>query len=160
VPGVDRAGAGTGGKTLNDLGYSFLGQYRRHVKDHVNTLLDLSGHTCDADPLEPFLITTALRYGRHHKGMPKWPVIVERIGIHSAGRSSASRLGKDGTGAQALAEMPRETPTPQGLTAALLSAPSSCPSQSWSGSVIICCAALDLADGITAVCCRLIFGGV
>jgi hypothetical protein len=76
-----RPWAGTGGKTLKDLGYGFLGQYRRHVKDHVNTLLDLSQHTCVADPLEPLLIATALTYGRNHKGMPKWPVIVERIGI-------------------------------------------------------------------------------
>jgi hypothetical protein len=76
-----RPWAGTGGKTLLDLGYGFLGQYRRHVKDHINTLLDLSHHTCIPDPLEPFLVTTAFLYGRHHKGMPRWPVIVERIGI-------------------------------------------------------------------------------
>ena len=55
-----RPWAGTGGKTLKDLGCGFLGQYRRHVKDHINTLLDLSRHTCVADPLEPLLITTAL----------------------------------------------------------------------------------------------------
>src|SRR2546427_1702781 len=80
-----RPWAGTGGKTLKDLGYGFLGQYRRHVKDHINRLLDLGHHPCISDPLEPLLITTALLYGhlygRHHKGMPRWPVIVERIGI-------------------------------------------------------------------------------
>ena len=41
-----RPWAGTGGKTLNNLGYGFLGQYRRHVKDHINRLLDLGHHTC------------------------------------------------------------------------------------------------------------------
>ena len=53
---------GTGGKTLRDLGYGFLGQYRRHVKDHINRLLDLGHHTCIADPLEPGLpeVATAL----------------------------------------------------------------------------------------------------
>jgi hypothetical protein len=64
----ERPWAGTGGKTLKDLGYGFLVQYRRHVKDHINRLLDLGHHACIADPLEPLLITTALLYGRHHKG--------------------------------------------------------------------------------------------
>jgi hypothetical protein len=77
----ERPWAGAGGKTLKDLGYGFLGPYRRHVKDHINRLLDLGHHTCISDPLEPLLLTTALLYGRHHKGMPRWPVIVERIGI-------------------------------------------------------------------------------
>jgi hypothetical protein len=118
-----RRWAGTGDKTLKDLGYGFLGQYRRHVKDHINTLLDLSGHTCVGDPLESILIITALRYGRHHKGMPKWPVIVERLCILLADPAHPA-WGKDGRGAQALAEMPRETPTPEGPTVALLAAPS------------------------------------
>jgi len=39
----ERPWAGTGGKTLKDLGYGFLGQYRRHVKDHINRLLDYRG---------------------------------------------------------------------------------------------------------------------
>ncbi len=135
-----RPWAGTGGKTLNDLGYGFLGQYHRHVKDHINTLLDLSGHTCVADPHEPFLITTALKYGRHHKGMPKWPVIVERIRILLADPAHPA-WGKDGTGAQALAETPRETP--EGLTASLLTAPSSLPLTvlEWLSHHLLCCAA-------------------
>ena len=121
-----RPWAGTGGKTLKDLGYGFLGQYRRHVKDHINRLLDLGHHTCIADPLEPLLITTALLHGRHHKGMPRWPVIVERIGILLADPAHAA-WGRGGQGVRALAEMPQETPSPEGLTAALLSAPSSLP---------------------------------
>jgi hypothetical protein len=43
--------------------------------------LDLGHHTCVSDPLEPLLVTTALLHGRDHKGMPGWPVVVERIGI-------------------------------------------------------------------------------
>ena len=137
-----RPWAGTGGKTLKDLGYGFLGQYRRHVKDHINTLLDLSHHTCVADPLEPLLITTALIYGRHHKGMPKWPVIVERIRILLADPAHPA-WGRNGTGAQALAEMPQETPTPEELTAALVSAPSSLPLTvlEWLSHHLLCCAA-------------------
>jgi hypothetical protein len=108
----ERPWAGTGGKTLNDLGYGFLGQYRRHVKDHINRLLDLGHHTCIADPLEPLLITTALLYGRYHKGMPRWPVIVDRIGILLADPAHAE-WGQDGEGVRALAEMPPETPSPE-----------------------------------------------
>ena len=137
-----RPWAGTGGKTLKDLGYGFPGQYHRHVKDHTNTLLDLSHHTCVADPHEPLLITTALMYGRDHKGMPKWPVIVECIGILLANPADPA-WRKDARSAQALAEMPRETPTPEGLTAALLSAPSSLPVTvlKWLSHHLLCCAA-------------------
>jgi hypothetical protein len=138
----ERPWAGTGGKTLKDLGYGFLGQYRRHVKDHINRLLDLGHHTCIADPLEPLLITTALQYGRHHKGMPRWPVIVERIGILLADPAHAE-WGEDGEGARALAEMPQETPSPEGLAVALLSAPSSLPVTvlEWLSHHLLYCAA-------------------
>lgn len=70
------------------------------------------------------MITTALLHGRHHKGMPRWPVIVERIGILLADPAHAV-WGQDGQGVRALAEMPHEMPSPEGLTAALLSTPSS-----------------------------------
>jgi hypothetical protein len=108
----ERPWAGTGGKTLKALGYGFLGQYRRHVKDHINRLLGLGHHTCIADPLEPLLITTALLYGRYHKGMPRWPVIVDRIGTLLADPAHAE-WGQDGEGVRALAEMPPETPSPE-----------------------------------------------
>ena len=76
-----RPWAGTSGETVKDLGYGFLGQYDRHVKDRINALLGLNRHVCVADPLESCLIATALMYGRDHKGMPRWPVIVERVSI-------------------------------------------------------------------------------
>ena len=57
-----RPWAGTGGKTLKELGYGFLGQYRRHVKDHINTLLDLSHHTCVADGCVFVTVVDLLRY--------------------------------------------------------------------------------------------------
>jgi len=112
------------------------------VKDHINKMLDLGHHTCISDPLEPLLLTTALLYGRHHKGMPRWPVIVERIGILLANPAHAE-WGQDGQGIQALAEMPPETPSPEGLTAALLSAPSSLPVTvlEWLSHHLLYCAA-------------------
>jgi hypothetical protein len=112
------------------------------VKDHINKLLDLGHHTCVADPLEPFLVTTALLYGRDHKGMPGWPVIVERIGILLADPEHAE-WGQDGQGVRALAEMPQETPSPEGLTTALLSAPFSLPVTvlEWLSHHLLYCAA-------------------
>ena len=38
----NRPWAGAGGRTLPDLGYGNLGDYRRHVKDHVNALMALT----------------------------------------------------------------------------------------------------------------------
>ena len=71
-----RTWAGTGGKTLKDLGYGFLGQYRWHVKDHINRLLNFGHHTCIDDPLEPSwspppsctaAITRACQGGRYRR---------------------------------------------------------------------------------------------
>ena len=137
-----RPWAGTGGKTLLDLGYGFLGQYRRHVKDHINTLLDLSHHTCIPDPLEPFLVTTALLYGRHHKGMPRWPVIVERIGILLADPEHPE-WGPDGQGTRAFAQMPPDTPPSEELSTVLLNAPSRLPVTvlEWLSHHLLYCAA-------------------
>ena len=71
-----RPWAGTGGKTLKDLGYGFLGQYRRHVKDHINRLLDLGHHTCVSDhsgnpadhPARHLTHTQSLAAGRRPPG--------------------------------------------------------------------------------------------
>jgi hypothetical protein len=119
-----RPWAGTNGKTLQELGYGFLGEYRRHVKEKINTLISLSGHLCVSTPLEVYLTRKALTFGREHKGMPDWPVIVDRIGIllrapeHEAWR-------KPGRGAEAHAEMPSHTPPVDQLLKALLTNPSS-----------------------------------
>ncbi len=121
-----RPWAGTSGKTLKDFGYGFLGQYDRHVKDHINKLMSLNRHTCVADPLEAVLITAAVAYGADHKGMPRWPTIVDRIRILLADPAHPA-WAKDGRGAQALAERPEQTPSSDRLVAALLDAPSSLP---------------------------------
>ena len=92
-----RPWAGTGGKTLKDLGYGFLGPYRLDVKDHINRPPGLGHHTCITDPLDPLLVTTALLYRCYYKGMSKWPVIVDRIGILLADRAHPE-WGQDGQG--------------------------------------------------------------
>lgn len=75
-----RSWAGTGGKTLKYPGYGFLGEYDRHVKDRVSALMTLDDHTCVSVPLDLYLVSRALVYGRNHKGMPGWREIVDRIG--------------------------------------------------------------------------------
>jgi hypothetical protein len=109
-----RPRAGTGGKTIKDLGHGFLGQHDRHVKDRINALLALNRHTCMTDPLEPPLVATALIFGRNHKGMPQWPGVAERIGILLADAAHPA-WGGYGQGQQALTEMPQGTQAPDEL---------------------------------------------
>jgi hypothetical protein len=118
----ERPWAGTDGKTLRDLGYGFLGSYRRHVMDRINALINLGHHTCVDDPLQVYLVNRALMSGRDHKGMPGWQTIVERIGIMLADPSHpAWREG--GLGVRALAQMPAQTPPAEELITTLLVAP-------------------------------------
>lgn len=121
-----RPWAGTGGRTLNDLGHGYLGQYRRHVKGRTDALMGLGDHTCVSDPLEGYLINRALTYGRFHKGMPAWRMIVERIGVLLAHPDHAAWPDVS-RGAQALAEMPPCVQSVDQLTATLLTNPSALP---------------------------------
>ena len=120
----ERPWAGTGGRTLRDLGYGHLGDYARHVKGRTNTMLGLvANHTCVDDPLEGHLVNTALMFGRNHKGMPGWTVIVKRIGIlleepdHPAWRDNTR-------GVEVVTQMPPEIASIDTLIAALLDRPS------------------------------------
>lgn len=118
-----RPWAGTGGRTLRDLGYGFLGEYDRHVKNRTNALLGLSNHTCVREPLQVYLVNRALTYGADHKGMPEWSVIVQRIGILLA-NPSHSEWRDPSRGAEALADMPAATPPIGQLTTVPLKNPS------------------------------------
>lgn len=122
----NRPWAGTGGRTLPDLGYGNLGDYRRHVKDRINALLALTDHTCVPAPLEPYLIPRALMYGRDHKGMPGWRAIVHRIGVLLADPDHPQWCD-DVSGHQALDELPAQVASIDDLTVKLLSNPSSLP---------------------------------
>jgi hypothetical protein len=121
-----RPWAATGGENLTALGYGFLGDYRKHVKDRINVLMALSDHTCVADPAAAYLVARALTYGRNHKGMPEWPAIVARIGLlladpnHPEWRDPAR-------GANAIATMPPSIPEIDELTGMLLDQPSDLP---------------------------------
>jgi hypothetical protein len=143
-----RVWAGTDGKPLKDLGRGFLGHYDRHVKDRTNSLIGLTGHTCVTDPLQVYLIPKALMFGRDHKGMPCWPVIVERIGILLANPNHPAWREKE-RGAQALAEAPVGLPSIDHLTTALLTAPSTLPTEilEWLSDHFLYCAAPPYARG-------------
>jgi hypothetical protein len=122
----ERPWAGTGGRTLPDLGYGFVGHYRRHVKDRINELMALADHTCVPAPLETYLIPRAFMRGLDHKGMPGWPVIVDRIGVLLADPDHP-RWGDDRRGHQALEELPAQVTSVGDLTATLLTNPSLLP---------------------------------
>ncbi|WP_159944025.1 hypothetical protein [Nocardiopsis sp. FR6] len=121
-----RVWAGTGGKTLRDLGYGHLGAYDQHLKNRVDTLLALHDHTCVTDPWGVYLIRRAVTYGRNHLGMPNWPRIVERLRVLLEDPEHPAWCG-DGRGEQAVSEMPKSTPHPEELTALLLTRPSILP---------------------------------
>ncbi|GAA1937372.1 hypothetical protein GCM10009754_00500 [Amycolatopsis minnesotensis] len=137
----ERPWAGAGGRTLTDLGYGFLGDYKQHVKARANALLDLNRHTCVHDPLEVYLIPKAIMYGRRHMGMPGWPTIVERIRIllsHPEHRA----WGEAGRGAQAVAEMPSGQSIDE-LASTLLTQPDTLPVEvlEWLSDHLLYCAA-------------------
>ncbi|KUL40543.1 hypothetical protein [Actinoplanes awajinensis] len=134
-----RPWAGTGGRTLSELGHGFLGHYRRHVKQQTNILMSLYRHTCVPDPLQLYLIPSAVTYGNSHKGMPRWPVIVGRIEVllddpdHPAWH--------DGFGHEALRRMPAAASSASDLAAALLARPADLPLEvlDWlSGHLLYC----------------------
>lgn len=131
-----------GGSRLRDLGRGLLGHYDRHVKDRTNALLSLVDHTCVREPLQVYLVSRALTYGRQHKGMPDWALIVKRIGILLADPSHPAwrELSR---GTQALAEMPPMTPPFDQLTATLLTKPSTLPVDvlEWLSDHLLHCAA-------------------
>lgn len=135
-----RPWAGTGGRSLRDLGYGFLGQYNRHVRDRVNALMNLGDHTCVDDPLQVYLVPRALMYGRDHKGMPGWRVIVERVGLLLADPQHPAWRGR---GARAVAEMPPQVQSVQQLAATLLTNPSTLPVDvlEWLSDHLLYCAA-------------------
>jgi hypothetical protein len=119
-----RPWAGTGGRNLKDLGYGFLGQYERHVKDRTDALMSLGDHTCVSDALQVYLVRRAMLYGRNHMGMPGWQVIVDRIGVLLT-HPDHPAWGDAGRGPEALAGMPQRTPPVDQLTATLLANPAS-----------------------------------
>ncbi|MFD9322404.1 hypothetical protein ACFWDQ_32960 [Streptomyces sp. NPDC060053] len=62
--------------TLTDYGWGFLGDIKKHVKQHINML----AHFKRRLPSEDFLLFAgAPRIGTHvdHYGMPRWPACVE-----------------------------------------------------------------------------------
>jgi hypothetical protein len=136
-----RMWAGTGGRTLRDLGHGYLGEYDRHVKHHINALAALGDHTCVADPLVVYLVHQALMYGRRHKGMPSWPVIVERI-VRLLADPEHPRWGQSGRGARAVATMPAQVSSLDALRVALLSEPAALPVEvlEWLSDHLLYCA--------------------
>lgn len=62
-------------------------------------------------------------YGRNHKGMPGWRVIVERVRVLLADPEHPAWWGA-GRGARAIAEMPAQVQSVDQLAATLLTSPS------------------------------------
>jgi hypothetical protein len=139
----DRRWAGTGGRNLRDLGYGHLGDYARQVRKSTNAMLGLAAdHTCVDNPLEVYLVHSALTTGLDHKGMPRWPVIVDRI--EKLLENSDHPAWRDDTrGAEAVAQMPPEIESIDRLKATLLDRPSRLSDEvlAWLSKYFLYCAA-------------------
>ncbi|MFE3177861.1 hypothetical protein ACFXI3_40005 [Amycolatopsis sp. NPDC059235] len=121
-----RPWAGASGRTLKDFGYGHLGRYERYVKNKTNVLLGIEAHTCVRDGLRLYLTHTALSCGIHHKGMPAWPVVVDRISRLVA-EPDHPAWGEQGRGARAVAGMPARVQSIDQLVSGLLTKPSGLP---------------------------------
>lgn len=112
------------------------------MKDRTNALISLGKHTCVDDPLTVYLVNKALVFGLDHKGMPGWAVLIERVSILLADPAHPA-WGKQGKGAQALTEMPPQTPSIDQLGATLLHTPSTLPVPvlEWLSDHLLRCAA-------------------
>ncbi|UYP20878.1 hypothetical protein OED52_10360 [Rhodococcus sp. Z13] len=121
-----RPWACSGGRALRELGYGQLGNYTKHVRRHTNLLIHLDEHTCVDDALQSYLVFQALRTGAHHKGMPEWPRIVDRIGILLADSEHPAWPDKD-RGLVARASLPDSVVSIEEMQRALLEDPSQLP---------------------------------
>ncbi|MDG4830583.1 hypothetical protein O7627_14910 [Solwaraspora sp. WMMD1047] len=107
----------------------------------------LADHTCVPAPLETYLIPRALLYGRDHKGMPSWPVIVHRIGVLLADPGHP-QWRDDRRGHQALEEL-RQITANGDLSATLLTDPSLLPQEvlDWLSDHLLHCAGPPYGPG-------------
>ncbi len=122
----ERSWACSGGRTLRQVGYGYLGAYTRHVRERTGTLIGLEYHTCIDNPFEIYLVHCALRTGQDRKGMPNWKLVVERIGVlldHPGHRAWSDTA----RGVQARAAMPASVGTVDDLQTALLKHPPGLP---------------------------------
>ncbi|MGW0023860.1 hypothetical protein [Rhodococcus sp. NPDC003383] len=137
----ERVWACTDGRTLKELGYGHLGAYTRHVRGRINLMIHLDQHTCTDIALESFLVYQALRTGARHKGMPEWPLIVERIGVLLADPNHPS-WPDESRGSLARSSMPNSVVSVEDMQHALLEDPPSLPCDvlDWLSQFFLYCA--------------------
>ncbi|MER5326756.1 hypothetical protein [Streptosporangium roseum] len=109
------------GRTLQEMGYGYLGAFTKHVKDRTNALLGFD-EKYGRRVLLAYLIMRAKSHGSQHMGMPLWPTIVETVCAmatdpgHPAWRNADSIVS-------ALDARPAELPSVDALRDTLLCAP-------------------------------------
>lgn len=63
-------------RTVKDMLYGHLGEFRKHVKQQTNTLIGLANEG-GSDVMLGFLCLFTRYYGRNHYGMPTWRSLVD-----------------------------------------------------------------------------------
>ncbi|GAA0829804.1 hypothetical protein ACFPKZ_02575 [Streptosporangium amethystogenes subsp. fukuiense] len=114
-----------GGRTLQEMGYGYLGAFSKHVKGRTNALMGLEGNF-GRQALLAYLIVKALFSGTHHKGMPAWPAIVATVCAMI--EDSSHEAWRDGERCRrAMDARPSELPVVADLRRTLLEAPETLP---------------------------------
>ncbi|WP_424533560.1 hypothetical protein ACOZ38_24805 [Sphaerisporangium viridialbum] len=112
-----------GGRTLQEMGYGYLGAFTKHVRGRTDALMSLEeGHGRRA--LLAYLVNRAVMFGSFHKGMPIWPAVVSTVCEMIADPRHEAWRDAD-QARKAMAAQPIEMPPVESLRRALLEAPDS-----------------------------------
>jgi hypothetical protein len=112
-----------GGRTLQQMGYGHLGELTKHVKERSDALVSLD-RNYGRRALLAYLVSKAVLFGPHHRGMPTWPRIVSNICDMVANPDEARWRGE---GAVSLAAAPAGLPSLPLLRQKLLERPDELP---------------------------------
>jgi hypothetical protein len=116
-----------GGRTLQEMGYRYLGAFERHVRGRTNALLSLKRH--GYRPALGYLVMRTRFYGTDHYGMPRWPGVAASvrelllIPDHPAWLADDPERKRD----EILAVAPTGTPLPDELYCLLIDGPDKLP---------------------------------
>ena len=127
-PGHATAVGRTGGRTLGEMGWGYLGAFRKHVKKTLDWLYHLSKHYGYQGALGRLIAVTGGGiggYGDEHYGMPRWPAVARGVRDVLVNPDHHGWVLNDGP--RRIAAAPPGTPEPDELYRILLDGPDKLP---------------------------------
>jgi hypothetical protein len=116
-----------GGRTLQKMGYGYLGAFEKHVRDQTNGLLSLKGH---GHRLMLGYLILGMRFsGSCHYGTPRWPAVAASVRelLLTPGHPGWLADRPEQRSDETLAVAPTGTPLPDELYVILLDGPDKLP---------------------------------